>query len=177
MTWAKIMVADARDPKGSRLDHQMEEWDVEGAEEILGLCNPNRAEGVDAEFVAGVLRVVGPVSGMERVMMMVSLNLDLEGLCKREDIHSNCPFFRYCKNCKRTKRCKGWPLRKNGIGMLAKCHVCTDHGKKKKRELMVSIHFCSQQCSQQCSHFEEKAREYFSRIEQPFLHVPIKAKH
>ena len=126
MTWAKIMEADARDPKGSRLDHRMEEWDVEGAEEILGLCNPNRAEGVDAEFVAGVLRVVGPVSGMEGVMMMVSLNLDLEGLCKREDIHSNCPFFRYCKNCKRTKRCKGWPLRENGIGMLAKCHACND---------------------------------------------------
>ena len=56
MTWAKIVEADTRDPKGSRLDDRMEEWDVEGAEEILELCNPNRAGGVDAEFVAEVLR-------------------------------------------------------------------------------------------------------------------------
>ena len=65
MTWAKIVEADTRDPKGSRLDDRMEEWDVEGAEEILELCNPNRAGGVDAEFVAEVLRVVGPVNGGE----------------------------------------------------------------------------------------------------------------
>ena len=69
-TWARILEMDKQDPRGSRLDDRMVEWEIDGVDDILALCNPNQSEPIDADFVARVLAAVGG-DGSEALGSMV----------------------------------------------------------------------------------------------------------
>ena len=58
-SWARILEIDKQDPRVNRLDERMVEWEIEGEDDIVALCNPNQSEPIDADFVARVLEAVG----------------------------------------------------------------------------------------------------------------------
>ena len=69
-SWARILEIDKQDPRVNRLDERMVEWEIEGVDDILALCNPNQAEPIDADFVSRVLEAVGG-DGSEALGSMV----------------------------------------------------------------------------------------------------------